>query len=616
MSDVPAHVTLTTDEDDDFLQEFVIEARELLESAEASLLALDPSDPDPESVNAIFRAFHSVKGTAGFMSLTEIGGLAHTAESMLDEVRKGTLPLGSTRIGLFLATVDALRTLTDAVGAGLPQTVELDLPTLLRQIEAARKTEPDGDGSTQEVPTTAPTESTPAGPIPTSAAPTVPVGSADPQEPEVAAASDAPPPEAQPSNTSGPKAPARTDKGGPRKRSAAAGEQTVRLPASRLDALLDTVGELVIGFSMVAEQVERSAVAPELREAVLELQSKVRGVQALSVSMRLFSLQKLFNRAQRQVHDLSRKVGKPVELVVSGGETELDRTLVESLADPLVHMLRNAIDHGLEDPQQRRAAGKAETGRIELRAWQSAGTVVIEVADDGKGLDPKKILARAVERGVVRADATLSDAAICELIFAPGFSTAEQVSDLSGRGVGMDVVRKSIEGVHGRIETRSELGKGTRFQISVPLTAAISEAMLVEVAGERLLIPLRSIRQTFQPTAKALASLSAQGEFVRLREDNLPLVRTHGLLGLEEGPEIPPLLMDVETGSGRCALAIDAVVGQRQVVVKPTGLDPSVVPAFTGAALLGDGSVALVLDPTALVAGSKRPGPTSRTEAA
>jgi two-component system chemotaxis sensor kinase CheA len=354
---------------------------------------------------------------------------------------------------------------------------------------------------------------------------------------------------------------------------------------------------------MVSQDEQVRGVQTELTRKVDHSSKILRELQDLSTSLRMVPLQGAFNRMARVVRDLSRKSGKPVRLTTSGEGTELDRGMVDVITDPLVHMVRNAVDHAVEPPEVRAASGKPREAEIHLAAYQAQGGVVIEIRDDGKGLDRDRILSRAVERGVVEPDASLSDKEVWSLIFAAGFSTAETVTEVSGRGVGMDVVRRGVESLRGVVDVDSVPGEGTTFYIRLPLTLAITEGMLLSVGEERYIVPMTKIRESFRPRDEDLSTVTGRGECVSHHGDLLPLHRLAHLYGVEGAQEEPTRGLVVVVGDGhrRGALLVDEILDQQSFVVKPVSGLPARVAGIAGGAVLGDGSVGLIVDPDELV---------------
>jgi two-component system, chemotaxis family, sensor kinase CheA len=372
----------------------------------------------------------------------------------------------------------------------------------------------------------------------------------------------------------------------------------------RMDQLIDMVGELVIAQSMVAQDPSVvDARGERLARNVGHAGKIVRELQDLTMGLRMVPLRATFQKMARLVRDLGRKSGKNVQFLTEGDDTEIDRGMVEVLNDPLVHMMRNAVDHGVESPEARQKDGKASTGTVRLRAYHSAGNVVIELTDDGHGLDSEKILSKARQRGLVDASRELSESEIFGLIFLPGFSTAEKVTDVSGRGVGMDVVKRGIESLRGRVDITSQVGVGSTFTIRLPLTMAIADAMLLRVGGQRFLIPTISIEHSFRPTAGSISTVKGQGEMVMLRNHLVPMFRLYNLFGVAGAITDPlkALLIVIEGQSQRCAIMVDELLGQQQVVIKSLGQALGAVKGVSGGAILGDGRVGLVLDPSGVL---------------
>jgi two-component system chemotaxis sensor kinase CheA len=392
---------------------------------------------------------------------------------------------------------------------------------------------------------------------------------------------------------------------------------SARVRLDRLDALVDLVGELVVAHWMIAQDPASGRDHPELSRKVAHAGKLVRDLHDMSMGMRMVPLRGTCNKLVRLARDLAQRAGKDVDCRVEGEMTELDRNMVELVADPLMHMVRNAIDHGIETPDERTAAGKPAAGRLTLSATQVNGQVVIDLRDDGRGLQRDRILQRAEARGIVRPGDQLSDADVLDLIFAPGLSTADQVTDVSGRGVGMDVVRRNIQALHGRVDVQSAPGEGTTITLRVPLTLAITDGMLVRVGAERYIVPTTNVVVSFRPERGALFTVAGRGEMVRLRKDVLPLVRLHRLLGADGACEDPvsALLMVVGAAERRCALLVDSILGQQQVVAKPVTAGIGEVPGIAGAAILGDGRVGLILDVPQLFELARRAQPFLGTQA-
>ena len=572
-----ARVEVLPGTDAELLGMFLDESREYLADAETALLALEADPDDAEACNTVFRAFHTIKGTSAFLGLEAVSDLAHRAESILARVRDGAVRFGGPYAELALRSVDMLKALVavvEEVRGGGERPVPAGYAELLRGLADPESAELTPVDSTANLEVESPPDA--AG-----RAPGAPAGG------EGAAGE------------------------GARKGSPPAADSWVRVRTDRLDGLVDMIGELVVAHSIIAEHVARMGGEDAALVRNLAHAGKiVRELQDLSVSIRMIPLRATFQRVARVVRDVAHKSGKQVSFVTEAGDTELDRNVVEALNDPLVHMIRNAVDHGIEPPEERVAQGKPPVGVIRLSAYHQGGSVVIELSDDGRGLDREKILAKAISRGLIESDRGLSDSDLFNLIFEPGFSTVSRVTDVSGRGVGMDVVRRHLEMVRGRIDITSEPGKGTTFALRLPLTLAITDGMVVRVGSERYILPTVSIQMSFRPTADALSTVAGRGEMVLFRDDLLPIVRLHRLFDIPDAITDPTAALVVVIGAGgrRCALLVDELIAQQQVVAKALGAGLASVPGLSGCAILGDGRVGLILDPAQIIALGRRGG--------
>ena len=390
-----------------------------------------------------------------------------------------------------------------------------------------------------------------------------------------------------------------------------ANQATIRVDPERIDKLIDLVGELVINQAMLAQRVAGHgfAASSDVGRGLDELEQLTRDIQDSVMAIRAQSVKSVFQRMPRLVREVAGQTGKQVRLVTEGENTEVDKTVIERISEPITHMLRNAIDHGLETPEERAAANKPAEGVVRLAALHRGGRIVIEVADDGKGINRPRVRQIAIDRGLITADALLTDEEVDNLIFLPGFSTASAVSDISGRGVGMDVVRKSVQGLGGRISISSRPGQGSTFTLSLPLTLAVLDGMVIDVAGQTLVVPLTAIVESLRPSATDVKKLGPQGSVLAVRDTYVPLVDIGRVLSFQT-TEVNPaagvvLLVESEDGS-RAALVADSIHGQRQVVIKSLESNYQQVPGIAAATILGDGRVALILDVDALVAMRKR----------
>ncbi len=429
---------------------------------------------------------------------------------------------------------------------------------------------------------------------------------------------------AVPAATSGPPvtpapaaSPATERRSGDDRRTEQVSRETVRVDRERLDKMINQIGELVIGTSMVEQDWSR--FHPDMESsALVQLGKIVRDLQEMSLSLRMVPIAATFQKMTRIVRDLSHRLGRQVRLEMEGEDTELDKTVVDQIGDPLLHMVRNSVDHGIESPEERVAAGKSPEGRICLKAYHQGGNFIIEIEDDGRGLDRDRILRKAIERGLVAESETLSEDQIFALIFAPGFSTAEAVTDISGRGVGMDVVRRNVEALQGSISVRSVKGQGCRVIVRLPLTLAILDGLLVRVATESYVIPLLSVVESIKPGSSDVRSVLGRGEVISLRGEIVPLLRLDSMLSLRMAgtKQQESLLVIVEDQGRKYSLAVDELLGQQQVVIKNLETNFQKVPGVAGATILGDGRVALILDINGLCSMTLRSSPVPAASAA
>ncbi len=524
-----------------FRETFFEEATERVAELEDGLVRLEKAPDDAELLNGIFRAAHSIKGSSGTFGLTEVTTLTHALEGLLDRMRDGHLAVTRDRIGALLRATDVLGALIVASRAGSPPPAEL--PAVLDELAALDAT------------------------------PEAPASVTD--EPHAArrAASD---------------------------RRSALDSSSLRVSTQKLDQLIDLVGELVIAQSMVHQVMTNFTpdALPRLQEAVDVMERNTRELQERVMSVRMVEVGAIFRRFPRLVRDLAESLEKEIALEVAGEETELDKGVIEAIADPLTHLVRNAIDHGIEPAAERQLVGKPAHGTIRLAARHEGGAVVVEVTDDGRGLDTRRILEKARECGLVRPEQSLTDDEIHALIFEPGFSTAAVVSDLSGRGVGMDVVKRSVEALNGTVHIVTQPGRGTRFRLKLPLTLAILDGLALRVGDQTYILPLIAIVESLRPNAQALKRIVGRGELVMVRGEALPLVRLHALFGVA-GAEVDPrraLVVIVEHDGRRLGLLVDELLGQSQVVIKNLEAGYRRVEGVMGATILGNGSVALILD--------------------
>ncbi|EOZ9273844.1 chemotaxis protein CheA [Enterobacter hormaechei] len=649
----------------DFYQTFFDEADELLADMEQHLLDLVPEAPDSEQLNAIFRAAHSIKGGAGTFGFTILQETTHLMENLLDEARRGEMQLNTDIINLFLETKDIMQEQLDAYKSSAePDAASFEyICNALRQLaleakgEASAPAVPAAKLSVVDAvaePDTAP--DAPAGKLRVvlsrlkenevnlleeelgnlatlsnvvkgkdSLAATLDGGigqddivavlcfviEADQIAFETeAAAVEAPAPAentpavvaAAPALKAVPKeaaAPARGEK--PAARSSES--TSIRVAVEKVDQLINLVGELVITQSMLAQRSNEldPVTHGDLITSMGQLQRNARDLQESVMSIRMMPMEYVFSRFPRLVRDLAGKLNKQIELTLMGSSTELDKSLIERIIDPLTHLVRNSLDHGIELPENRVAAGKSPVGNLILSAEHQGGNICIEVTDDGAGLNRERILAKAISQGMA-VNENMTDEEVGMLIFAPGFSTAEQVTDVSGRGVGMDVVKRNIQEMGGHVEIQSKQGAGTTIRILLPLTLAILDGMSVKVADEVFILPLNAVMESLQPREEDLHPLAGGERVLEVRGEYLPLVELWKVFEVDgaKTEATQGIVVILQSAGRRYALLVDQLIGQHQVVVKNLESNYRKVPGISAATILGDGSVALIVDVSAL----------------
>lgn len=671
---------------DSLLQLFYDEANEMVEGMEQVLLALESGEPDPETVNALFRYAHSFKGNSAAMGFTHLSKFTHGLESAMEVLRKEQRTLTPELATLLLQAVDMIRTLLERTrtegDVGDPT-----CDSLLQQINAVIngetpqpipapsapmpsapvQTTPAESPTTQSAPQyrityqPAPTLSAEHDPLqlltelqeygqviecrfreqippleqlktdacygswellyetafepaivrallelvaegaevriePVNAAPATETTPLTAAEVTVAASQ---PSVATPPPTETPVAAVATATAAVNATASKGEAQSIRVSTEKIDALMNLVSEIVIAQSMLSS-AQNANTDERTRAAITQMERHVRELHERVMAIRLLPVSYLFNRFPRMVRDTAAKLGKKVNFEVEGEETELDRTLLEALSDPLTHLIRNAIDHGIEPPDERRQNGKPETGTIKLSAYQSEGRIYIEVRDDGRGINTERVRQKAIQLGWITENDYPSEETLYDFLFQPGFSTAQQVSDLSGRGVGMDVVKRNVESLGGSISVHSKRGEGTRFLLRVPLTLAIMDGLGLTVADEHYIVPLTAVVEAFQYGSLQHTALFDQYEMVNVRGEFIPLVRLRQFVGLPETNQ-EGLIVVLEQEGEQIALLIDGIAGQQQVVLKSLEENFVRVPGFAGATILGDGRVALILDVSDLI---------------
>lgn len=550
-------IHLNLEHDREVLAEFVHESREHLQNIESGALHLEENPTSADTLNSIFRAFHTFKGASAFLQLTPMNKLAHELESLLDLARQQRLEINFDVVEIILNGGDTLKRFVDAIELQLNSrhaSTPILIPTqaLHERIENVLASANSGteDESATHLFRRAVENPQSAFLIPHSSA-------------------------------------------------------TVKVDTAKLDILIDMVGEMIIAQSLVAQDPEiKSLASSRLTRSLAQLARTTKDLQRTAMSLRMVPVGGVFRKMIRLVRDLSQRSGKQIDLVLLGEETELDRNIVEEIHDPLLHMIRNSVDHGIEPPGMRAASGKPSTGTITLAAFHQGGNVVIQIKDDGAGLKREKILNKASALGLVENQASaLSDKEIFNFIFAPGFSTAEEITDISGRGVGMDVVRRNIEQLRGKIEIQSTPGQGATFSIFLPLTLAIIDGLIIRVGQNRYILPALSVRESFRPTSEMLSTVHGKGELVDIRGRLIPLLRLHEFLDVQSDQPDPTqgVLVVIESNGAERCLMVDEVLGKQEVVIKSLGDTFQTNPLLAGAAILGDGRIGLILDPHSLV---------------
>jgi two-component system chemotaxis sensor kinase CheA len=577
-------------EDAELVESFLAEAAEHLEGIETHLVQLEQQPGDLHTVNAIFRPFHTIKGVAGFLNLEQIQAASHELESLLDRLRSGTLEVSPALVDVVLFGVDLLKEmLADLRGvlAGAGPLKVFDLAPLTARIAALE----DGAAARPRLGE-------------------ILVGQGDLNPADLAAALE----RQQVSGARQPLGEILVEEGrvSPQKVAQALVQQlsdgkagaeagtpaAIRVDLAKLDSLVDLMGELVIVQSQVRHHPLMARAADQKLVRDLGQMTRITTeLQKISMSLRMVPIGATLRRMVRLVRDLSHKTGKLVNLRLEGEDTEIDRNMVEAIYDPLVHLVRNAVDHGLESPEAREAAGKPREGRLTLRAYHKGGSVIIDIEDDGRGLDREAILAKARKQGLA-GPGELSPAQIDHLIFEAGFSTAARVTEVSGRGVGLDVVKQTVERLRGKIEICSRPQEGCRFSLRLPLTLAIIDGLVIRVGAERYILPSVAVRETLRPSRDQYFTVEGKGELIRVRRQLMPLIRLGALLG-GGPPDQPPweaLVMVVEQEGAQRALLADEILGKQEVVIKSLGTVLQNRPGLAGGTILGDGRVGLILD--------------------
>lgn len=559
---------------------FIDEASQLLDDVEQCFLRLEDNPQDSETLERIFRLAHNLKGSAKAVGFDDVNQFCHEFENFLIAVKKGEVCVDAAVVSLFLRSADHVKTMINGLRDDF--NARFDSSEILSDIAAAR--------NRTVIPEAPPAPAETEG-LQLFEEPSVPLADSNSWEP-------APSPTAlvlenissEPQKKTTP--PAGT----------AHVDDSIRVSLHRLERLIDAVGEMVILNSVVQQMVAESS-SSTLRRTTHQMSKVIKEIQDVSMSLRMVKLKPVFQKMNRIVRDTSSILSKDVRFITSGDETEVDKTVFEKIGDPLVHLIRNAVDHGLENAEDRAASGKNPQGLVHLQAFHQGGKLVLEIQDDGRGIDGEKLRQIAIQKGLISPDRKLSDSEARELIFLPGFSSKKEVTDVSGRGVGMDVVKTNLHELGGTVNISSEIGKGTTFRIELPLTLAIIDGMIVRAGAERFIVPLSHVHETVRLDNNGLKHSSGLGEVLFLREENVPLYRLGRLMGIKRQVENEQetCAIVVRTKSNIFSIAIDEIIASSQVVVKQLGKEVAQSKGISGSTILGDGRPALILELNELV---------------
>ncbi|EDP7907036.1 hybrid sensor histidine kinase/response regulator [Campylobacter upsaliensis] len=608
----------------EILEDFLVEAFELVEQIDHDLVELESNPEDLELLNRIFRVAHTVKGSSSFLNFDVLTKLTHHMEDVLNKARHGELKITPDIMDVVLESIDRMKTLLNSIrDNGNDSAIGMDIGPICARLTAISEGDVSAVASVSEEPKVEPKEEVvPATPEP-SVEPDVDVNQLSDSEVEaeierllkVRKAEDQAR-RAQKKKNAAATTPKPTTEAGAEKKVPASGsgggmDQTIRVEVKRLDHLMNLIGELVLGknrllkiYDDVEERYEGEKFLEELNQVVSQLSIITTDVQLAVMKTRMQPIAKVFNKFPRVVRDLSRELGKQIELEITGEETELDKSIVEEIGDPIMHMIRNSCDHGVEDPATRKANGKPERGVVQLKAYNEGNHIVVEITDDGKGLDAAGLKMKALEKNLIteKEAEQMTDKEAFALIFKPGFSTAAKVTNVSGRGVGMDVVKTNIEKLNGVIEIDSELGKGSTFKLKIPLTLAIIQSLLVGTQEEFYAIPLASVLETVRVPIDNIYTIEGKN-VLRLREEVLSLVRLSDVFGvkqvLESGDQTYVVIIGV--AESKLGIIVDTLVGQEEIVIKSMGDYLQNIQGIAGATIRGDGRVTLIIDVGAMM---------------
>jgi len=558
---------------------FLEEAEQAISDVEQSFLALEANPNDTENINKIFRLAHNLKGSSKAVGFDEFGAFTHQFESFILKVKNGELKATASIINLLLKANDHVSEMVQTLKLDL--NAKLDSSAVLFEFENYKEESLPKDEPPPLVSQNSEFDQAEA----SSKGIKAEEGASEEYlpAPTAVAAKITPSPAAAASKTSA----------GP--------EESIRVGLNKVENLINFVGEMTILHSVLREQITATE-SPLIKKTVHQLGKVSKEIQDLTMGLRMIPLKPTFQKMQRIVRDTSKTLDKVVHITLSGEDSELDKTVLEKINDPLVHLIRNSVDHGIESADLRIQRGKSPQGMVHLKAYHFSGKLVIEVSDDGGGLDPHKLKSKAVEKGILKPHVEITETEAFQLIFAPGFSTKEQITDVSGRGVGMDVVRTNITDLGGEIQIDSELGKGTTFRILLPLTLAIVDAMVMNYSEHRFVIPINHVYETLKPDLKMIQSNTNTGDTLMLRGENLPILRLGDFFAIKSHrPAHSMIAMVIRSGTKAFALLVDDIVGRYQIVIKQLGPDLQHIKGISGSTILGDGKPALILEPQDLI---------------
>lgn len=581
----------------EIFESFIVETKEILERLDLELVELENRPTDVELLNSIFRSFHTVKGTSGFLGLERLTKVTHKGEDILNKLRKGEARVNDDVMDGILAAYDKMKSLVESIETNKNEDVDID--ETLSLLERVYK----------ELETGVKAEAKPAPAAPAPVAVEEPKKAEQPfiPEPEVPASVTAPVPAPQPEHP----APAKEESKQPAaKQPAETAKQvdtSIRVDVERLDDLLNIVSELVLGRNRLAQvnaefalDYEGTKLSRDLAEASKQIDLMTTELQLAVMKTRMIKIGKVFNRFPRLIRDLSKEMKKDIQLVINGEETELDKTLIEEINDPLVHLIRNSVDHGVETPEVRIKKGKNPQGKVTLSAEHEGNNIIISIEDDGKGIDPELLKEKAIKKGLITKEkaAELSRQETLNLIFLPGFSTNEVVTNVSGRGVGMDVVKTNVTKLRGLINIETTVDQGTRFIIKLPLTLAIIQGLLVRVNTETVVIPLNSVVEVVRVSNDEIKTIN-QNEVIRIRDSVLPLLRIDKMLYTDDNDANRAkwqYVVIVGIAEKRFGVRVDELVGQKEVVIKSLGNYLGNIDGIAGSTIMGDGKVVMIVD--------------------